>query len=92
MLAIKIENKDLESAFLEFANTQKESLENLASEAIRYFMAQKQQQTYSYQKKDVSKHIKTISREYDEKLCDDIALAHIDDSANYIHSSRRDAK
>jgi hypothetical protein len=92
MLAIKIENKDLESSFLEFANNQKESLENLASEAIRYFIAQKNKQNIKYQKKDITKYLKTISREYDEKYCDDIALTHINNSANYIHNARRDNK
>jgi hypothetical protein len=92
MLAIKIDNKDLETSFLEFANKQKESLENLASEAIRYFIAQKNKQTVNYQKKDISNYLKPITRKYDENYCDDIALTHINDSAKYIHDTRRDTK
>jgi hypothetical protein len=35
------------------------------------------------------KHIHKIEYEYDDDLCDDVALTHIQDSAKYIHDLRR---
>jgi|SaaInlStandDraft_4_1057021.scaffolds.fasta_scaffold71988_2 hypothetical protein len=46
MLAIKIENKEFESKFLEFAKSQKKAVE-----AIKYFINSKNNDTLVYTKK-----------------------------------------
>jgi hypothetical protein len=88
MLAIQINNQELENSFLEFAKTQKQSIENIASEAIKYFISQKNRHDTTYTKKDVSKHIRKIQRDYTD-VSEDIALTHIDNSAEFIHNLRR---
>ncbi len=89
MLAIKIDNKDLENSFLEFAKDKKDTLDNLVCEAIKYFLETKGKKQINYQKKDIKNHIKKISRKYDETLCKDKSLSHIEDSAEFIHNLRR---
>ena len=89
MLAIKIDNKDLENSFLEFAKDKKESLDSIVCEAIQYFMLNKETTQIKYRKKDVTKHIRKIAREYDEALCSEKSLSHIEDSAEFIHNLRR---
>jgi len=42
-----------------------------------------------YTKKDVTKYMHIIEKEFDIKQTDDTALEHIQDSANYIHNLRR---
>ena len=49
----------------------------------------KQKQPLLYKKRNVTAHSKLIKKEFDENLCDDIALAHIQNSGDYIHSLRR---
>ncbi len=49
----------------------------------------KRKQPLLYKKRDVKTHTQTIRREFDENLCDDIALTHIQNSADYIHNLRR---
>jgi len=90
MLAIKIDNQEFENRFLEFSKTQKESIENIALQAIKYFMDLEREDQLVYIKKDPLKHIHKIQRDYDEDMCDEVALTHIQDSANYIHDLRRE--
>ncbi len=90
MLAIKIDNPEIESRFKEYAKQQKRAVEDIASEAIKFFLdMQKRDDTLKYTKKDPTKHIVKINREYDENLCDNVALTHIQDSAKYVHELRR---
>jgi hypothetical protein len=49
----------------------------------------KQKQPLLYEKRNVNTHTKLIKKEFDESLCDDIALTHIQNSADYIHNLRR---
>jgi len=53
---------------------------------------QKKDDTLVYVKKDPMKYIHKIEYEYDDDLCDDVALTHIEDSAKYIHDLRRQKK
>jgi len=89
MLAIKIENKEFESKFLEFANNQKKAAEDVALEAIKYFINLKDNDTLVYTKKDPLKHLHKINYECDEDLNDVIPYSHIEDSAAYIHNLRQ---
>ena len=45
-----------------------------------------------YRKKDVTKHMHIIRKEFDDEICDERALEHITDSASYIHRLRRQGK
>ena len=89
MLTFKIENKELENKFLEFAKQQKRAVEDVAIDAMKYFMSMQKEDKLVYTKKDPLKHLRKIKREYDEEMCDDVALTHIEDSASYIHNLRR---
>ena len=86
----KIDNPEIESRFKEYAKKQKRAIEDIASEAIKNFLdMQKKDDTLKYIKKNPAKHIVKINREYDENLCDNVALTYIQDSAKYVHDLRR---
>ena len=90
MLTLKIDNSELENKFIEFAKSQKKAVEEVAVDAMNYFMSMKKESKgISYIKKDPLKHLHKIERECDESMCDDVALTHIEDSAQYIHDLRR---
>ena len=90
MLAIKIDNPEIESKFKEYAKQQKKAIEDVVSEAMKLFLdTHKKDDEIVYTKKDPMKHIRKIEYEYDDDLCDDVALTHIKDSAEYIHDLRR---
>ena len=89
MFAIKIENKEFENKFIEFAKTQKKTIEDVAIDAMKYFMNLKDNNTLVYTKKDPLKHLHTINYECDEDLSDVVPYGHIEDSAAYIHNLRQ---
>jgi len=90
MLAIEINNPEIETRFEHFAKTSKKSMEDLASEALKIFLdMHKSDEQFSFTKKDPMKHLHEIHYPYDEALCDDAALTHIEDSAQYVHDMRR---
>ena len=90
MLAIKIDNPEIEKKFFEYAKLKKKKIEEVVVEAMKQFLdKQTEEDEIVYIKKDPMKHIRKPSYEYDEDLCDDVALTHITDSAKYIHDLRR---
>ncbi len=90
MLAIKIDNPEIENKFKEYAKKQKVSLEELVSEAMKLFLdLNKKDDELVYTKKDPMKHLHKLEYEYDDDLCDEVALTHIEDSAKYVHDLRR---
>ena len=89
MLTFKIENEEFESQFLDFVKVQKKTIEDVALDAIKNFMNSSKKNKLVYTKKDPLKHLHKITREYDDDLCDEVALTHIKDSAAYIHNMRR---
>jgi len=90
MLAIKIDNPEIEIKFKQYALQHKKALEDVVSEAMKIFLKiNKKNDELVYIKKDPMKHIHKISYEYDESLCDEMALTHIEDSAKYVHNLRR---
>ena len=90
MLTFKIENIELENKFLEFAKSQKRAVEDVAIDAMQYFMNMQKENKLIYQKKDPLKHLHKIKYEYDDEDLSDIKLFdHIEDSAQYIHDLRR---
>ncbi|DAB28938.1 MAG TPA: hypothetical protein CFH84_12250 [Sulfurimonas sp. UBA12504] len=93
MLAIKIDNPEIENKFKEYAKKQKKSLEDLVSDALKLFLdLHKKDDELIYAKKDPMKHLHKIKYDYDEEFCDEVALTHIEDSAKYIHDLRRKRK
>lgn len=93
MLAVKIDNPDMENKFKHYAIQHKKTIEDVISDAMKLFLdMQKKDDILVYTKKDPMKHIHKIEYEYDDDLCDDVALTHIEDSAKYIHDLRRQKK
>lgn len=86
VITLKIENPEIEQVLFKFANSQKKQMEEVAIEAIREFITSF---NISYTKKNVSEHKHVIHKEYDDSLTDDVALEHIQNSAEYIHNLRR---
>ena len=95
MLTLKIDNSEFENKFLEYAKSQKKAVEDVAIEAMNYFMSMKNESKgISYTKKDPLKHMHKIMYAYDE--CEDLSdvkpYSHVADSASYIHDLRRKKK
>jgi hypothetical protein len=89
MLAVKIDNPDMENQFKHYAMKHKKTIEDVISDAMKLFLSmQKKDDKLVYTKKDPMQYIHKIEYEYDD-LCDDVALTHIEDSAKYIHDLRR---
>ncbi|DAB29819.1 MAG TPA: hypothetical protein CFH84_07455 [Sulfurimonas sp. UBA12504] len=91
MLAIKIDNPEIESKFKEYARKQKKSLEDVVSEAMKLFLdLHKKDDELVYVKKDPIKHLHKIEFEDDgEDLSDVKPYSHVDDVAKYVHDLRR---
>lgn len=90
MLAIKINNPEIESRFKQYASQHKKAIEDVVSDAMKLFLdMNKKDDELVYTKKDPMKHMSKIEYKYDDDLCDDVAYTHIEDSAKYIHDLRR---
>ena len=90
MLTIKIDNPEIENRFEEYVLQHKRTIQDVVNEAIKLFLdMQKKDDTLVYIKKDPMKHMNKIKYEYDDDLCDDVALTHIEDSGKYIHDLRK---
>ncbi|MEA3353796.1 MAG: hypothetical protein U9Q33_08285 [Campylobacterota bacterium] len=90
MLAIKIDNPEIENRFKQYAAQNKKAMEDLLSDALKMFLDMKKQDNeLIYTKKDPMKHLHKIEYDYEDDLCDEVALTHIKDSAKYTHDLRR---
>jgi hypothetical protein len=91
MLVFKIDNKEFENEFLEFVKMQKKTVEDVAIDALKKLMAsnENKKSTLIYTIKDPLKHLHKSQIKFDESMCDEVALTHIQDSASYIHNMRR---
>lgn len=92
MLAIKIDNPEIESKFKEYAKQQKKAIEDVVSEAMKLFLdTYKKDDELIYVKKDPMQHISNVKYEDDgEDLSDVTPYNHVEDSAKYIHDLRRE--
>ena len=92
MLAIKIDNPEIENRFKQYAKRNKKAVEDLASEALQMFLdMHKKDDELEYTKKDPMKHLHKINYEDDgEDLSDVTPYSHVEDSALYIHDLRRE--
>ncbi len=91
MLAIKIDNPEIESKFREYVSQQKKDIGDIVSDAISLFLElHKKDDKLVYTKKDPTKHTIKIDYEDDgEDLSDVKPYSHIENSAQYIHDLRR---
>ena len=92
MLAIKIDNPDIENRFHKYAKTEKETIENIITKALKQFLdSNSSNGEIAYEKKDPMKHLRAIDYGYDddEDLSDVKPYSHIKNSAEYVHNLRR---
>ncbi|MGM0520401.1 MAG: hypothetical protein ACQERD_12265, partial [Campylobacterota bacterium] len=67
MLAIKIDNPEIENRFKEYAEQNKKAVEELASDALKMFLdMKKQDDELIYTKKDPMKHLHKIEYDYED--------------------------
>ncbi len=94
MLAIKIDNPEIESAFKKYAKQQKKALDDVVSEAMKLFLdMHKKDDEIIYTKQDPRQHIVKSNYEDDGECLDDVKpYAYVKDSAQYIHDLRRESK
>ena len=92
MLAIKIDNQDIENKFKEYAIQHKKTIEDVVSDAMILFLEMhKKDDEIVYKKKDPMKHFHKIEYEDDgEDLNDVKPYSHVENSALYIHNLRRE--
>jgi len=91
MLAIKIDNPDIENKFKQYAKQQKKALEDVVNDAMKLFLdMHKKDDELVYTKKDPTKHLHKIEYEDDGEDLSDVKLySHIKDVAKYTHDLRR---
>jgi hypothetical protein len=93
MLAINIDNPEIENRFKQYAKQHKKAVEELASEALKMFLElNKKDDELIYTKKDPMNHLHKINYKYEddgEDLSDVKPFSHIDDVAKYVHDIRR---
>lgn len=93
MLAIKIDNPEIENRFKQYASQNKKAVEELVSDALKMFLdMKKQDDELIYTKKDPMKHLHKIEYAYEddgEDLSDVKLYSHVDDVAQYVHNLRR---
>ena len=93
MLAIKIDNPEIENRFKQYAIQHKKAVEELVSDALKMFLdMNKKDDELIYTKKDPLKHLHKVEYAYDddgEDLSDVKLYSHVDDVAQYVHNLRR---
>ncbi len=92
MIAVKIDNPEIESRFKQYAIEHQKAIEDVVNDAMKLFLdINKKEDEIVFAKKDPMKHISSISYDYDdsEDLSDVKPFSHIEDSAKYIHDLRR---
>jgi len=94
MLAIKIDNPEIENKFKEYAKQQKKAIEDVVSEAMKLFLdMHKKDNELIYIKQDPMQHIVKSDYEDDGECLDDVKpYAYIKDSAQYVNDLRRERK
>ena len=78
MLAININDTNIEKRCQDYAKEHKQSLETIAKDAITSWLDKlKNNNRFEYTTKDPTKYTRNISSDRDEFLCDETALMHI---------------
>lgn len=92
MLAIKIDNPEIENKFKQYAKQHKKAVEEIVSDALKMFLDMKKDDELIYIKKDPMKYLHKIEYDYeddDEDLSDVKPYNHVEDVALYVHNLRR---
>ena len=91
MLAIKIDNPEMENRFRQYAKQHKQAVEDLVNDALRMFLdVNKTDNELVYVKKNPIKHLHKIKYEDDgEDLNDVKPFSHVADVAQYVYDLRR---
>ena len=91
MLAVKINNPEIETRFKQYAIEHKKAIEDLVNDALKMFLdMNKKSDKLVYTKKDPMKHLHAIEHDNDDEDLSDVKpYGHIEDSASYIHNLRR---
>ena len=91
MLAIKIDNPEIENRFRQYAKQHKKAVEDLVNDALKMFLdINKTDNELVYVKKNPTKHLHKIKYEDDgEDLNDVKPFGHVPDAAQYIYDLRR---
>ena len=94
MLAIKIDNPEIERQFKEYAKQQKKAVEDVVGETMKLFLdMHKKDNELIFIKQDPMQHIVKSDYEDDGDCLDDVKLyAYVKDSAKYIHDLRREKR
>lgn len=92
MLAIKIDNPEIENRFKEYAKQHQKAIEDLVGDALKMFLdLHKKDDELIYVKKDPMKHLHKIEYEDDgEDLSDVMPYSYVEDAAQYVHDLRRE--
>lgn len=92
MLAIKIDNPEIENQFSKYLKDKKQNVEDIVAEAIKYFIESKEKEDkLIYTKKNPINHLHKIEYKDDDENLDDVApYSHVEESALYIHNLRRE--
>ena len=92
MLAIKIDNPNIENRFREYALQHKKTIEDVVNDAMQLFLEMhKKDDEILYKKKDPMKHLHQIEYKDDGENLDDVQpYSQVEDSALYIHNLRRE--
>ncbi|MEA1892107.1 MAG: hypothetical protein U9N33_05275 [Campylobacterota bacterium] len=91
MLAIKIDNPEIENRIKQYAIQNKKAIEELTSDALKIFLdMKKKDDEITYTKKDPMKHLHKKEYAYDDEDLSEVELySYIDDVAEYVHNLRR---
>jgi len=95
MLTFKIEDKEFETKFLEYVKVKKQTIEDVALDAINKLIDTSKKKLV-YKVKDPLKHLHKVNYNYDEDISDGLddvkPYNHIENSAVYVHNLRRKKK
>ena len=90
VLTIKINNPEIEHKFKEYAKEQKQTVEDIANEAMKFFLESKKNKKLKVKKLNPKEHIVSLEYKDDNEDLSDVKLyENIKDSAQYIHNLRR---
>lgn len=93
MLAIKIDNPEIESRFRKLAKKNKKAIHELASDALKLYLDVYKNDELVYAKKDPLKNIHKVDFQDDGEDLSNVELySRTKDSAKYIHKLRRKIK
>ncbi len=89
MLTLEIKNTEIEFKVKKIVKDKKISLDKFVTDALTLMINSFKKEDIKYKKRNPLNYCHKISLSYNEELCSNIALTHIEDSASYVHNLRR---